>query len=111
MISPLVNVNIYKIFPNKDKPLLESSLQKKILKFCNANCILAVKVDSTSTRGWPDLTCLLPNGVVLFVEVKIPTGVVSALQKRMISKINSNKGTAHVVRSEKEFIDLIESKI
>ena len=86
--------------------MLESSLQKKILKFCRDNNILAVKVDSTSSRGWPDLTCLLPNGVVLFVELKIPTGVLSPLQKRMISKIKQNKGKSYVVRSEKEFIDI-----
>ena len=102
---------IYKIFPNQDKLLLESTQQKKILNFCRNRNILAVKVDSTSTRGWPDLTCVLPNGVVLFVELKTTTGVVSALQKRMISKINSNKGNVYVVRSEKDFIELIESKI
>ena len=87
--------------------MLESSLQKKILKFCRDNNILCVKVDSTSSRGWPDLTCLLPNGVVLFVELKIATGVLSPLQKRMISKINQNKGKSYVVRSEKEFIEIV----
>ena len=71
----------------------EALTQKNILKFCRENFILAVKVDSTSTRGWPDLTCILPCGVVLFVELKTSTGFVSALQKRMIEKINKNKGS------------------
>jgi hypothetical protein len=88
----------------------ESVQQKYILKFCRENNIIAVKVDSTSSRGWPDLTVILSNGTVLFVELKTETGVVSALQNRMINKIKRNNGNAYIIRSLDEFIELVNSK-
>ena len=88
----------------------ESVQQKYILKFCRENSIIAVKVDSTSSRGWPDLTVILSNGTVLFVELKTETGVVSALQNRMINKIKRNNGNAYIIRSLDEFIELVNSK-
>ena len=89
----------------------EKKLQNFCLTFCKKNAILAVKVDSTSSRGWPDLTLLLPNGTVLFVELKTETGVLSALQKRMLGKITQNNGKAHVIRNIKEFTELINREM
>ena len=91
--------------------MIESKIQKRIMLLCKERDILAVKVDSTSSRGWPDLTLVLPNGVVLFAELKTETGVLSALQKRMIKKIKANKGKAHVIRNEKEFTDIINREL
>lgn len=85
----------------------ERSLQKNILALCADNAILAVKVDSTSSRGWPDLTIILPNGRVLFVELKTELGVISALQARMHKKIKQNKGSCYVIREITEFERLI----
>lgn len=89
----------------------ENTLQKICIEFCKKNDILAVKVDSTSSRGWPDLTLLLPNGTVLFVELKTETGVLSALQKRMLGKITQNNGKAYVIRNVKEFTELINREM
>jgi len=86
---------------------LEKELQKKVINFCVKNDILAVKVDSTSARGWPDLTVILPNGVVLFIELKTPAGVVSKLQQHMHRKIQKQKGNVYVIRSLKDFQTLI----
>lgn len=78
---------------------------------CKHYAILVVKVDSTSSRGWPDLTLVLPNGVVLFVELKTETGVLSALQTRMINKIKQNKGKVHVIRTVEALDDLIKREL
>jgi hypothetical protein len=89
----------------------ESKLQKLCQKICRQKGILSVKVDSTSSRGWPDLTLVLPNGVVLFVELKTETGKTSKLQDRMIEKINRNNGNAEVIRNIEQFEQLIESHL
>lgn len=83
--------------------MLESRLQSKCLDACKKQGILAVKVDSTSSRGFPDMTCVLPNGVVVFVELKTPTGKTSALQDRMIGKLERNNANVYVIRSLDDF--------
>lgn len=89
--------------------MLEKNLQQKILQFCKKEGILAVKVDSTSSRGWPDLTVLLPSGAVLFVELKTETGKLSKLQAHTIERIKRNKGKAYVIRSTDQFKELVAS--
>lgn len=89
--------------------MLEKNLQQKIIKFCKAHGILCVKVDSTSSRGWPDLTVLLPNGVVLFVELKTETGKLSKLQEHTHKQIAQNKGKVYVIRNLKTFKELVAS--
>ena len=89
--------------------MTEARLQKQCIAYAKENNVLAYKVDSTSSRGFPDLTCVLPNGTVLFCELKTETGVLSALQKRMIKKIKANRGNAYVIRSKEEFIRVIAS--
>lgn len=87
----------------------ESRIQQKIKQISSQNDILCVKVDSTSSRGWPDLTCVLPNGTVLFVELKTETGHLSKLQEYMIAKLKRNKANVYVIRSVEEYIDLINA--
>ena len=89
--------------------MLEKNLQQKIVQICKRHNILAVKVDSTSTRGWPDLTLLLPCGTVLFIELKTERGRLSELQKHTIGKIEQNKGKVHVIRSLDAFRQLVRA--
>ena len=79
--------------------MLEKTLQSKVIQLCKKHGILSVKVDSSSSRGWPDLTLLLPNGTVLFVELKTPTGRRSKLQEHMHSRIRENNGNVYTIRS------------
>ena len=58
-----------------------------------------MKVDSSSQRGWPDLTLLLPCGQVLFVELKTPTGRLSKLQQYTHDRIKENNGHVYTIRS------------
>ena len=87
----------------------ERQIQVKCIELLKKRGGFAVKVDSSSSRGWPDLTCVLPNGTVLFVELKTKTGKTSKLQDYMISKIEKNKGNVFVVRSVEQFEDLVAS--
>lgn len=78
--------------------MLESQIQHKIIKYlCIINAV-AVKVDA-SRPGWPDLTVVLTCGTVLFLEVKQPTGRLSAAQKRVHSNLARNNAHVYTVRS------------
>jgi hypothetical protein len=77
----------------------ERVLQRKIIDYLNSYDIIAVKTDSTSTRGWPDLTVIAPGGDVHFVEVKTPTGVLSEHQKRIHKQLKEQGANVHTVRS------------
>lgn len=80
----------------------ERVLQKKIIEYFKKLSILAVKTDSTSTRGWPDLTVVLPTGEVHFVEIKTKTGKLSVHQKRIHQELADKGANIHVIRSLEE---------
>lgn len=77
----------------------ERIIQKKVLNYLRTIDILAVKTDSTSTRGWPDLTVILPTGEVHFVEVKTTSGRLSEHQKRIHQELTDKGANIHVIRS------------
>ena len=85
----------------------EKNLQRKLLTYAKANGILAVKVDSSSMRGWPDLVVILPNGTSLYIEVKTPSGRLSKLQQIAISKIEQQGAAVYVIRTIDEFCEVI----
>lgn len=86
---------------------MERDIQAKIRKKIIALGGLCVKVDA-SQRGWPDLTAILPGGLVLFLEVKTPTGRVSKIQQYMHDKLSEVGANVHVVRSVEDVTTIIE---
>ncbi len=53
-------------------------------------------------KGVADILAVLPGGRMLAVEVKTPTGKVSANQEDFLSRVDENGGAAMVVRSVDE---------
>jgi hypothetical protein len=47
--------------------------------------------------GLPDLLGVLPNGILLGIEVKKENGIISDIQKKTISELNSNNSFCIVV--------------
>ena len=80
----------------------ERELQQKVLKYLKQQSIIAVKVDSTSTRGLPDLLVILPSGEVHFVEIKTPTGKLSVHQQRIHQQLREQNANVHTIRSLEE---------
>tara|TARA_B110000908_G_C10205697_1_gene427593 strand:+ start:1092 stop:1340 length:249 start_codon:yes stop_codon:yes gene_type:complete len=80
------------------------------LHFCKTKDIVALKVDSTSTVGLPDLIVVLPDGQVLFVELKTPTGRLSKMQEHILTKLRKNNANAYVCRSLEEFQAIVEAR-
>ena len=87
----------------------ERQIQVKCIELLKKRGGFAVKVDSTSSRGWPDLLCVLPNGTILFVELKTKTGKTSKLQDYMINKLKRNKANVYIIRSVEAFDRLVTS--
>jgi len=80
----------------------ERVLQKKIVEYFKKISIIAVKTDSPSTRGWPDLTVILPTGEVHFLEIKTTTGKLSVHQQRIHQQLKEQNANVHTVRSLEE---------
>ena len=51
---------------------LEDAIENRICKYAEGLGGLALKLVLSSERGFPDRTLLLPNGIIIFVEVKRP---------------------------------------
>jgi Holliday junction resolvase-like predicted endonuclease len=65
----------------------ESQIQSKKIKELEAQGYYVIKLVKTNRNGIPDLIAIPPNSDVLFVEVKGPTGKLSALQEYRIKEL------------------------
>mgnify|MGYP003651614095 FL=1 len=79
----------------------EKNLQDYIMKECKKRNILCHKMESRTSRGWPDLL-LMFGGQTVFIEVKSPsgTGKLSPHQVRTIHDIDCHGGWTAVVDSK-----------
>ena len=57
-----------------DKSTLEAEVEAYLVKRVEALGGMCLKLRPPTGRGFPDRTCLLPGGYVLFVELKRPVG-------------------------------------
>lgn len=78
----------------------EKDLQNYIMKECKKHNILCHKLESRTSRGWPDLV-LMWGGQVVFVEIKSPsgTGKLSPKQVTTIRSLREHGGIVWVVDS------------
>lgn len=80
------------------KPPLESSVEASIVAYAKRQGVWTRKFTSISTRGVPDRIFLF-KGRVLFLEIKRPGGVPTALQLHTMSEMLNNGATVHWVDS------------
>lgn len=74
------------------------------------NVIEAKKMKLTGTlSGVSDLILILPNGKLLFLELKIEKGVQSASQKEFEQRVNLLGFEYHIIRSIEQFKELINN--
>jgi hypothetical protein len=64
---------------------------------------VAYKFTSPGRKGVPDRIVCLPGGIVVFVELKTLTGVVSPWQEREIKRLADLGMTVVVMRREEDF--------
>lgn len=86
----------------------ESTLERALTRAVQAHGGIAWKWVSPSTVGVPDRILIMPGGIVIFVELKTPSGRVSPTQKIIHQKLENLGANIRVVRS-KEDINLLLS--
>lgn len=89
----------------------ESQIERKICKHADLRGCIAFKFVSPGRAGVPDRAILLPDANVIFMEVKTPTGIVSALQKNEHRLIRACGHTVYVVDSVEEGKKIIDEHI
>ena len=57
--------------------------------------------------GWPDVTIIMPNAKVLYLELKSASGRLSDEQKQLKLQFMALGHTIHEVRSYKKFLEVI----
>jgi len=79
----------------------EKQIKKTILEFLKWKKIFVWNVFQTlgSYRGCSDVLGVLPDGKILAIEVKTPSGVLSQEQENFLTNIKNNNGIAFVARS------------
>ena len=68
--------------------MTEQSIQAKRIKQLEAEGFYVLKLVKTNKNGIPDILGLHPDGRVLFVEVKTPTGNLSKLQEYRLKELS-----------------------
>ena len=86
----------------------EQKLQATIIKYLTAKGAYVVKVISASKAGVPDIIFCI-KGRFFAIEVKIGKNKPSALQEANIESIRNAEGTAVVVRSLDEVVELLRN--
>lgn len=74
----------------------ESTIETRVTKMLvDAGC-LAMKAGK---NGWPDHLYICPDGTILWIEFKTPTGRVSPSQSRKLRQLRSRRHKAYVIRT------------
>lgn len=92
--------------------MLEKEVEKFLLREVKKIGGVSFKFISPGNAGVPDRIVMLPNGKVVFVELKTDKGKLTKLQEVQIKKISNLGADARVLRGieeVKEFINEIQS--
>ena len=94
--------------------MLEKQVERKLVEGVKVLGGMCLKFVSPSSKGVPDRIVLLPNGKVIFVELKTDTGRLSKIQEFMIDEMQKRKADVRVlygVNDVKSFLTSIEGSI
>lgn len=77
----------------------EKQVEAAFCRFANSLGCWPLKLKLNGLRGFPDRSILMPNGKIIFIEFKSPTGKgkVSPQQKAVLKKISDLKFPAYVI--------------
>ena len=87
----------------------EKVLQNKILKWCKQRGYPVFHDNSRrkNIAGWPDLTIVMEDSKVLFVELKSAGGKLRKEQQHLKQVFHWLKHEIHVVKSFKRFLEIV----
>lgn len=81
----------------------EASIERKVVDYCRDHNVLAYKFVSPNQRGVPDRILVLPDGRVIFVELKAPEGSCTKLQLHEQKKLTDHNAEVWVVNNYETF--------
>lgn len=91
----------------------EATLQKKIVAHAKGKgwpCLSfrqSKKARGYLEPGWPDLTLCLPEGRVIFIELKSKTGVWGGKQRLIFNMLRHLEHEIYIVKSFKRYMEII----
>ena len=94
----------------------ESRLQGKIVKYCKDHgypCLSfrqSRKAQGFLKKGWADITILLPESRVLFLELKSSKGIMRAEQKGLKQIASFFHQEWYKITSYRQFLGIMEAK-
>ena len=88
----------------KQKPVLESTIEKYLIKLCKDNDIFILK--NTGMAGIPD-RLLIKNGRHVFVELKRPGGKPTDLQVEVMNRLYKHGALCVVVDSKEAALSIV----
>lgn len=92
---------------------LESSAERAFRKWCQTQGCLCKKLILYGEKGWPDRTVLLPDGRVVFIELKRKRYIsdTSAQQRFWIAKLKSLGHSAYVVDTLEDAQEIVRAHL
>ena len=90
--------------------MLEKRIEQRLVQRAKEAGGMAIKWVAPAMAGVPDRIVFLPGGVVIFVELKAPGKVSTALQVRIQQMLKNLGADVQVIDSLKAVDDLIESR-
>lgn len=88
--------------------MLESIIEKYLVSEVKKQGGTAYKFVSPGHAGVPDRICLLPNGMVFFVELKATGKTTRPLQDRQIERIRTYGQRVYVADSREKIKEILE---
>lgn len=84
--------------------LLESSIERKVVKWCKTHRILTTKLNGLGQRGKPDRVFWLPKGRAVLAEFKRPGERATNLQAYMIQSYVDLGFDVHIFHTSEQAI-------
>ena len=88
----------------------EKTIEDAVKRYCEAEGFVYLKLELKRSRGFPDRTILLPNGVAIFLELKQPGGRLSFHQSNWIKRLRLHGLAAAAVDNLEDAIEFIEGQ-
>ena len=93
---------------------LEKNIEDEVVKWCDNQGWLCLKVLIKGRRGFPDRLIVAPHGIVAFLELKTSKGTLSIHQIEQygsIYNLGHRVGVCYSTVDAVEFLEQVKSKV
>jgi len=87
----------------------ESYIQRKVCEYAKNTGWLTIKIHPMYSVGFPDVIAYSPNGKMVHLEFKTPTGKLSKVQTAMHEQLTTRGATVLVVTSIEQGKEVINN--